>query len=134
MIFLETQRLILRNVEPGDEAVMFDYRNDPRCSRYQRGQKRARHQIREMIGRRKDDVLSHQANCMIALALREKGEMIGEIVVMPQEKTFSFMYSFIGFLLTGFQTLHFLFRWRTGTFHHGSYTEAHGIPLLSRMR
>ena len=93
MIFLQTERLILRSVEERDEAVMFDYRNDLRCSRYQRGQKRARHQIRELIERRKDDVLSDKANCMVALALRETGEMIGEIVVMPQESTFSLGYT-----------------------------------------
>ena len=93
MIFLETDRLHLRSVEAQDEGVMFDYRNDIRCSRYQRGQKRARHQIRELIGKRKADVLSDQANCMVAIALRETGEMIGEIVVMPQESTFSLGYT-----------------------------------------
>lgn len=93
MIFLQTARLVLRSVEQQDEAVMFDYRNDARCSRYQRGQKRARHQIRELIERRKDDVLSDKANCMVALALRETGEMVGEIVVMPQENTFSLGYT-----------------------------------------
>lgn len=93
MIFLQTDRLILRNVEEGDEAVMFDYRNDPRCARYQRGQKRARHHIQELISRRKQDVLSDSANCMIALALRDTGEMVGEIVVMPQENTFSLGYT-----------------------------------------
>jgi len=93
MIFLQTERLILRSVEPADETVMFDYRNDLRCSRYQRGQRRARQQIQEMIVRRKEDVLSEKSNCMIALALRETGEMIGEIVVMPQEKTFSLGYT-----------------------------------------
>ena len=93
MIFLETDRLCLRSVEAQDEGVMFDYRNDIRCSRYQRGQKRARHQIRELIGKRKDDVLSDQANCMVAIALRETGEMIGEVVVMPQESTFSLGYT-----------------------------------------
>ena len=93
MIFLETGRLCLRSVEEQDEGVMFDYRNDIRCSKYQRGQSRARHQIRELIGRRKDDVLSDTANCMVAIALRETGKMIGEIVVMPQHSTFSLGYT-----------------------------------------
>lgn len=93
MIFLQTQRLILRNVEEGDGAVMFDYRNDPRCARYQRGQKRARQDIEELISRRKQDVLSDSGNCMIALALRETDEMVGEIVVMPTEGTFSLGYT-----------------------------------------
>ena len=93
MIFLETPRLVLRNVEEQDEAVMFDYRNHPLCARYQRGQKRARHQIHELIGRRREDVLSCQANCMIAVANRTTGEMVGEIVVMPTDKTFSLGYT-----------------------------------------
>ena len=37
MIFLETDRLILRNVQPRDGAVMYDYRNHEICARYQRG-------------------------------------------------------------------------------------------------
>ena len=93
MIFLQTERLVLRNVEGQDAAVIFDYRNDSRCARYQRGQVRARHQIEALIERRKDDVLSDQTNCMVAIALRETGEMIGEIVVMPQESTFSLGYT-----------------------------------------
>ena len=93
MIFLQTRRLILRNVEEGDEAVMFDYRNHPLCARYQRGQKRARHHIRELISRRKQDVLSDSGNCLIALALRDTGEMVGEIAVMPTEGTFSLGYT-----------------------------------------
>ena len=38
MIHMETQRLILRNVCAADAEVMYDYRNDDRCARYQRGQ------------------------------------------------------------------------------------------------
>ena len=38
MTFLETERLYLRNVMPNDVDVMFDYRNNEICSRYQRGQ------------------------------------------------------------------------------------------------
>ena len=94
MIFLETRRLILRNVEEQDEAVMFDYRNNPLCARYQRGQKKARHQIHELIGRRREDVLSCDANCMLAVADRTTGQMVGEIVVMPNDGTISLGYTF----------------------------------------
>ena len=38
MIFLETDRLLLRNVIIDDVDIMFDYRNNEICSRYQRGQ------------------------------------------------------------------------------------------------
>lgn len=40
MIFLTTDRLILRGVAPEDSAVMHDYRNNEICARYQRGQVR----------------------------------------------------------------------------------------------
>ena len=93
MIFLETERLILRAVESRDADVMFDYRNNPLCARYQRGQKRARQQIEELVQRRQEDRLSTDANCMIALALRETNEMVGEMVVMPTEGTFSLGYT-----------------------------------------
>ena len=36
--YLRTQRLLLRNFRPGDLEELYDYRNDERCSRYQRGQ------------------------------------------------------------------------------------------------
>ncbi len=38
MIFLETERLRLRNIEEKDLDIMYEYRNNQLCSRYQRGQ------------------------------------------------------------------------------------------------
>ena len=40
VIFLETERLTLRNLLPQDAETMFDYRNNEICARYQRGQTR----------------------------------------------------------------------------------------------
>ena len=93
MIFLQTQRLILRNVEERDGAVMFDYRNDVRCARYQRGQNKARNHIDAMIVRRKADVLSEDQPCMMAIEDIQTGEMAGELVVMPSGDSFSLGYT-----------------------------------------
>lgn len=93
MIFLETTRLVLRNVEEKDVPVMVDYRNNALCTRYQRGQKKDAADIAALAERRKVDVLSAEAPCLVALALKETDEMIGEIVVMPQEDTFSLGYT-----------------------------------------
>ena len=93
MIFLQTERLILRNVEQADAAVMFDYRNDLRCSRYQRGQHKEQQQIEALIRRRENDLLCSGENCMVALALRDTGEMIGEVVVMPSDGSISLGYT-----------------------------------------
>lgn len=94
MIFFETKRLLLRNVMANDADVMFDYRNNEVCSRYQRGQTKTYEGIKDLVERRKEDKISTESPFMIAVALKDTNEMIGEIVVMPNENTFSIGYTF----------------------------------------
>ncbi len=94
MIFLKTARLILRNVEPRDAAVMYDYRNNDLCARYQRDQTRDRGGIEALVLRRAADRLTVESPAMLAVALRDTDEMVGEIVVMPAEGTISLGYTF----------------------------------------
>ena len=94
MVFLETQRLTLRNVAPRDADVMFDYRNHEVCARYQRGQTKDYAGIQELIEKRKGDLLSTENPALIAVSLKDTDELIGEIVVMPNEDTFSLGYTF----------------------------------------
>ena len=94
MIFLETDRLQLRNVAPKDRDIIYDYRNNPICARYQRGQTKDIEEITALIERRKDDVLGIDADCFLAVVLRETDELVGEIVVMQEENTFSLGYTF----------------------------------------
>lgn len=94
MTFLETERLILRQVSPSDAVVMFDYRNNEICARYQRGQAKEFDAIRNLIELRKNDQLEIDNNCMIAVALKETDEMIGEIIVMPNDGCISLGYTF----------------------------------------
>ena len=49
MIFLETDRLLLRNVITDDVDIMFDYRNNEICSRYQRGQTKTYNGIEDLV-------------------------------------------------------------------------------------
>jgi len=94
MIFLETERLILRLVMPDDANVMFDYRNNEICSRYQRGQSKLLDEIKKLIADHQNDILSDEKNCFIAVALKDTGVMIGEIIVMPNDGCFSLGYTF----------------------------------------
>ena len=55
MIFLTTDRLLLRSLEPQDAQVMYDYRNHESCARYQRGQTKDREGIRALVERHRDD-------------------------------------------------------------------------------
>ena len=94
MTFIETDRLILRNLAFKDAGIMYDYRNNEICARYQRGQIKDYEGIVALVERRKDDVLSVDAPFMLAAASKETDEMVGEIVVMPNEGTISLGYTF----------------------------------------
>ena len=94
MIFIETSRLILRNVAAKDADNMYDYRNNEICARYQRGQTKDYNGIVALVERRKSDVMSVDAPFMVAVALKETDKMVGEIVVMPKNGTISLGYTF----------------------------------------
>lgn len=94
MRFLETTRLILRNVAAKDADNMYDYRNNEICARYQRGQTKDYNGIVALVERRKNDVVSVDAPFMVAVALKDTDEMVGEIVVMPKDGTISLGYTF----------------------------------------
>ena len=94
MTFLTTQRLILRNVDAKDAAIMYDYRSNEICARYQRGQVKDYAGIVSLVDRRKNDVISVDAPFIIAVALKDSDEMVGEIVVMPEDGTISLGYTF----------------------------------------
>ena len=61
MIFMETNRLHLRNVVVKDAEIMYDYRNNEICARYQRGQVKDYDGIVNLVEYHKDDVLSVDA-------------------------------------------------------------------------
>ena len=94
MILLETKRLILRNTRPEDAEVMYDYRNNEICARYQRGQTKDLPGIRQLVERRQYDLISSDKNFMLAVEQKNSGKMIGEIVVMPNDGCFSIGYTF----------------------------------------
>ena len=94
MIFLTTERLVLRSLIPSDAEVMFDYRNNERCARFQRGQTKDYDGILNLIDRNKDNVITTDENFIVAVALKENNEMIGEIVVMPNDGAITLGYTF----------------------------------------
>ena len=94
MTFLETDRLVLRNVAAKDADIMYDYRNNEICARYQRGQTKDYEGITALVEKRKNDVVSVESPFMVAVAFKETDEMVGEIVVMPNDGTISLGYTF----------------------------------------
>lgn len=94
MIYIETNRLLLRNVDVKDADIVHDYRNNEICARYQRGQTKDYDGIVALVERRKDDVISVDAPFFVAVALKNTNEMVGELVVMPEAGTISLGYTF----------------------------------------
>lgn len=94
MIFLETDRLILRNLMLDDAEIMYDYRNNEACSRYQRGQTKDLDGIKSLIQAHQQDQITTDTNFIVAVALKDRNEMIGEIVVMPNDGAITLGYTF----------------------------------------
>lgn len=94
MIHIQTQRLVLRNVQTKDASVMFDYRNNDLCARYQRGQTKDLAGITLLVQKRQSDTVNDRENFFVAVALKESNQMVGEIVVMPNDGCFSIGYTF----------------------------------------
>ena len=116
MLFLQTKSLLLRSVEAKDVVVMYDYRNNPICARYQRGQSKSRADIENLIKQHKDDVMQINSAFFIALAEAVNNEMIGEIVVMPNGSvinlgyTISYRYHRRGYAFEALTALIFVFQ------------------------
>ena len=73
---------------------MHDYRNNELCAKFQRGQVKTLPEITELVQKRSADTLNAETPAVVAVALKETNEMVGEIVVMPNAPTLSLGYTF----------------------------------------
>lgn len=140
MIFMETNRLHLRNVVVKDAEIMYDYRNNEICARYQRGQVKDYDGIVNLVECHKDDVLSVDAPFLVAVALKDTDEMVGEIVVMPSDGTISIGYTFSykhhrrGYAFEALTGLIDLLHERYTEWEFISFTEAQNEPSMALLK
>ena len=140
MISIDTKRLHLRNVSQNDVYVMFDYRNNEICARYQRGQAKDFEEILNLIERRKNDEISIDLPCMIAVALKGTNEMIGEIIVKPKDNTISLGYTFSykyhrqGYAFEALTVLHEHLHKMAPEWEFISYTECENIASIELLK
>ena len=140
MVFIETERLALRNVSASDAEIMYDYRNNDICARYQRGQTKDLLGIRQLVEKRKNDVISVDSPFMVAVALKESNEMIGEIVVMPNDGTISLGYTFSykhhrkGYAFESLSALIELLHTRYPDWDFISFTEKENIASMNLLK
>ncbi len=137
MTFVETERLTLRSVKAEDTAVMHDYRNNEICAKYQRGQAKNYDEIAQLVERRKYDILSVDDPFMVAVALKDTDEMVGEIVVMPEDGTISMGYTFSyrhhrkGYAYESLSALINLLHERYPAWDFISFTEPENTPSMN---
>ncbi len=139
-IFLETDRLLLRNLKVSDVDIMYDYRNNELCSRYQRGQVKSRDELINLVNEHSGDDLSVDVTTIIAIEHKEKSTMLGEIVVMPFENTISLGYTLSykyhrkGF---AYEALYFLIAFlheKYPEFEFISFTEKENIASINLLK
>lgn len=140
MILVETKRLLLRNLTEADADIMYDYRNNEICARYQRGQIKDYDGISALVQRRKNDVMSNDSPFMIAVALKNTGGMIGEIVVMPGDGTFNLGYTFSyrhhrnGYALEALTALIHMLHARYPEMNFISFTDPENEPSMALLK
>lgn len=140
MTFIDTNRLLLRNVTAKDADIMYDYRNNEICARYQRGQTKDYESIVALVERRKDDIISVDTPFMVAVALKDTNEMVGEIVVMPENSTISLGYTFSykhhrkGYAFEALTALINMFHERYPEWDFISFTEPENEPSMALLK
>jgi len=140
MIFLETDRLVLRNVTVQDADTIYDYRNNEICARYQRGQTKDYPGIVELTEHRKNDIMSVDTSFFVAVALKDTNEMVGEIVVMPNDGTISLGYTFSykhhrkGYAFEALTALIDLLHGRYPVWDFISFTDPENTPSMALLK
>lgn len=140
MTFIDTNRLLLRNVTAKDADIIYDYRNNEICARYQRGQTKDYESIVALVERRKNDIISVDTPFMVAVALKDTDEMVGEIVVMPENGTISLGYTFSykhhrkGYAFEALTALINMFHERYPEWDFISFTEPENEPSMALLK
>lgn len=84
---LQTERLHLRNLRPADADILFAYRNDDRCSRYQRYEATSMASLQRFVEDHAHSIwLSRQEEQHYAIVRSADDQMIGDLSVFCTEQ------------------------------------------------
>lgn len=92
-VYLETDRLLLRNFCTADLESLVDYRKHPDCARYQRGQFADHENLSRLIERSKMDDPFSDGESRLAIARKDTGEIAGDLFVSVTQETISLGYT-----------------------------------------
>lgn len=84
---LETKRLLIRNLQAADAEILFAYRNDERCCRYQRYEDTSLPYLQNFIEQYSKHVfLSKEPEQHYAIAEKDGGKTIGDMSIFYSEE------------------------------------------------
>lgn len=79
-MILETKRLVLRNFKDDDLDILFSYRNDSNCAKYQRWNDTSMENLKELINNNKDNKIGVRTS-QLGIALKSTDELVGDLFI-----------------------------------------------------
>lgn len=91
MVFIETERLIVRNFKNEDFEKFYKYRNDKECSRYQRWNDNSYNGLKRfLVGEMKRTI--EDSHMQLAIS-KKSGELVGDIFFAVKDSTATLGYT-----------------------------------------
>lgn len=93
MVFLETKRLVLRNLKYEDLNTLFEYRNDPHCAKYQRWDNTSLDYLKGLIEKNNTARILDKKTMQVAIGLKSSNELIGDMFIAFKDNTITLGYT-----------------------------------------
>ena len=93
MIFIKTNRLLLRTFQSEDLDTLFNYRNDLNCSKYQRWENSSLEYLESLIQQNKPLKILDKKTLQLAIAMNSTNEIVGDVYIGFKNKTITLGYT-----------------------------------------
>ena len=89
---IETDRLVLRNFKEKDIDILYSYRNNKNCSKYQRWENTSKEFLTNFIKEERLKTISNDS-LQLAIAHKENDDLVGDIFIARKEKCITIGYT-----------------------------------------
>lgn len=93
MIFIKTNRLLLRTFQSEDLNTLFNYRNDLNCSKYQRWENCSLKYLESLIQKNKPLKILDKKTLQLAIAMNSTNKIVGDVYIGFKNKTITLGYT-----------------------------------------
>ena len=89
---IETDRLVLRNFKEKDINILYSYRNNKNCSKYQRWENTSKEFLTNFIKEERLKTISNDS-LQLAIAHKKNDDLVGDIFIARKEKCITIGYT-----------------------------------------